>query len=296
MSRIVKSFLHVFLNSLIPNAPYYSKILKTKFSFSLKYIVSLILILNLVFIAVFSLRFNPGKIGSIFDRLVLTLDKFPSDLTISLRKGTLKTNYNRPYFLWLDYQNKKKLILVIDESASPQKIDIYTSILLLTTRELVINNKKYNQTSTIIPLAYFGNQTINKQNIALIAERLVTLRKLLPIILIAILALLIIIIPISSVLITGFYLLLINIVVYGLTKLFIIKKAHFKKTLQISFHAATFPLVLDYFLIAFQPALKLGRNPPNVLQQIPFPLLFLILLTVFAFAGVYEAHRNDGKK
>jgi len=285
MIRKVKTFLHIFYNSLIPHARYYSRIIKVNFSFSLKYFLTLIVILNIFFIISFVVKYSPKKINIVLGTLITSLRQFPNDLTIMINNGRLITSYNRPYFLWLDYQDKKQLLLVIDETATAKKAQLYKSYSLLTANELVINNLKNNNLSSL-PLSYLQDQTINKEKTMMFVSVLDKIQGLLPLLSLILILALIIILPIASFAITIIYLLLSALLVFFLYKFFIKKHFRFKKILQVSFHSATLPLLIDYGLIIFRPTMRLTVNVPTL----PFPLLFFILLALFIAVGVYEAH------
>ena len=49
------------------------------------------------------------------------------------------TNYSRPYFVW-SYNDEKKLLLVIDQTGSPEKISEYGTTALLTAKNLTVRN------------------------------------------------------------------------------------------------------------------------------------------------------------
>ena len=121
----VKSFLNIFGRSLFPTDQYYKKILKTRLNISIKYFFFLLIFFNFIFSLSLLVRFSPKKILNTLNLFTLTLQKYPDDLIISIKDGSTFTNYNHPYFLWMDYQDKKKLLFVVDETASTEKIKIY---------------------------------------------------------------------------------------------------------------------------------------------------------------------------
>jgi len=207
MGRIVKTFLHVFLRSFLPTTHYYSKILKTPISFSFKYFFTLLFILNVFFVSYLVVKYNPAKINAVLTAITSSLSKYPDNLVISLKKGYLITNNNRPYFLWLDYQDKKNLFLVIDESASPQKIQSYRSTILLTAKDLVTYDRRTNMFSSF-PLLYAEDQRITKEKVNEFVQSANKLSFIFPVIFVIGFLLLLAIIPLSSLLITVIYLIL----------------------------------------------------------------------------------------
>ena len=171
----VKAFLHIFLNSLIPNASYYRKILNTRFFFSFKYFFFLIALLSSILIFNLLNKYSPPKIVHWFGQVNKIIDQFPSDLNIIINDGFLTTNYNRPYFIWVnDNKNKLRLMLVIDESAYFEKINQYQSTALLTKTDLFI---KQNNLIKKIPLTSFETITINKESLKPLKEKIYFINK-----------------------------------------------------------------------------------------------------------------------
>lgn len=292
MGRIVKTFFHVFIKSLIPHAAYYSKILKTPFSFSFKYFLAMLFVFNMVFAASFFVRHNPKKINAVLSAFSTNLSRYPQDLTISITGGKLITSYDRPYLLWLDYQDKKNLFLVIDETATPKKIQLYKSFFLLTSTELVVSNAKTGSFS-VLPLSYVDDQTLTKEKVGQFVKIINTVRSLLPLIYMFVVLFLLSLFPFASFIVTLLYLFFSSCIVFAVYKFFAKKHFKFKRILQVSFHAATFPLLLDYTLIILRPTMRMGSNFLAPLRQIPFPVIFLMVLAFFVAVGVYEAH-GDG--
>lgn len=292
MKRIVKTFFHVFLRSLVPHSEYYSKVIKAPFLFSFKYFLMILLVLNSYFVIYLAIKYNPVKINSVLSAISSSLSNYPDFLTISLKKGRLITNNNRPYLLWLDYQDKKNLFLVIDESANPKKIQLYKSFFLLTSQELVINDPRINNYSTF-PLIYVDDQKITKEKVNQLVQTIDKLHSFFPLLFVIGFLFFVVFVPLSSFVVTFIYLILSSVIVFLVFKFFLQKHFHFRKIFQVSFHAVTFPLFLDYALMVIKPSIRMeGSNFLLFLRQIPFPMLFLIILAVFVAVGVYEAHGN----
>ncbi|MBI2641655.1 DUF1189 family protein [Candidatus Roizmanbacteria bacterium] len=279
----LKTFWHVFTNSLIPNTSYYHKILKSPFSFSLKYFLTLIVILNLLFGAFLALKLNPWKIHETFQSLVSSLDEFPNNLTISVKDGVLMTNYNKPYFLWFDYKDSKRLLLVIDETATAEKIYEYRSDMLLTRGELVIRNPKDTSEIQILNLSYVNQQTINKDIILKVQEYIREITRFILLSYPLLLILTMIFLVLASFFSTALYLVIASAVVYIFYLFFLRKKTQptFKNAFQISLHSITTPLLLNYVLGMFYLGIPL------------LPFFFLFLIVVFTFAGIYDAHLHN---
>ena len=99
----VKTFFHAFSNSLLPQADYYHKLLKTPFSFSRKYFLSLIFIANLLFMVLLIVRLQSSGYLLLKDSLPQSLDQYPKSLSITVEDGTLRTNSEKD---WIQLTSK----------------------------------------------------------------------------------------------------------------------------------------------------------------------------------------------
>ena len=127
----------IFINSLIPNSKFYKTILKKKFYFSFLYFFAFLFVLNLLMFSIIALKINLELNLKNFKQLINSLDRLPKNLIININNGYLSTNQTRPIMLW---KENKKLIAVIDESATNEKINQYKSNVLLTSTNIVIND------------------------------------------------------------------------------------------------------------------------------------------------------------
>lgn len=253
-----------------------------------------LLVMNVSLIVFLAMKYNPNKINTLLSAISTSLFRYPDELIITIHKGRLITNHNRPYLLWLDNQNEKNLLLVVDETATQKKIKQYGSSVLLTSQELIVNDTRSGNVSSF-PLSYLEDQRITKEKINQLIQTINKAQRLLPILFTASVLLLILLIPFASFIVTFVYLFLASLIVFFIFKFFLQKHFHFRKIFQVSFHAVTFPLLLDYSLMVIKPTIRIGPSFLIAFKQIPFPMLFLIILAVFVAVGVYEAH-GDGKE
>lgn len=279
----VKAFFYVFFRSLIPQTSYYEELSRTSFSFSLKYFIFLLFFLNAIFITLIAIRIHPVKINRLLDSLNAGLNDYPKNLVLTLKKGILISSFNRPYFLWLDYENKKNLLVVVDENAPVQKINQYKSSILLTSKYLAIKNMRDDNLS-VIALNKFSDQTIDSAAVTSIQNNIQKAKSVFMFLFFSIFIFLLFALPILSFFLNLFYLLFASLLVLVLFRAFSKKYAgrvKFGKTLQLSLHAITLPLTLDYGLTLLS------------IKSRPSSLLFLFLTSVFVFAAVYEAYYKE---
>ena len=137
IKEIMFKIKDIFINSLIPNNKFYRTILKKKFSFSFLYFFIYVFILNLLMFSVFALKINIGLNLDKFKQLVNSLDTLPKNLIININGGYLSTNQTMPLLFW---RENRKLIAVIDETATNEKINQYKANILLTSANIVIND------------------------------------------------------------------------------------------------------------------------------------------------------------
>jgi len=208
-----------------------------------------------------------------------SLAAYPTDLMIDIKNETLHSSYDRPYFFWLDFSNVKRLIIVVDENAAPEKIDEYNAHVLLTKQEIVFKDNLRNKKFDTIDYKNLDNTVISKGLINNVRDTVLNINRMFFLLYPLGFLLVLLFLTITSLITTFLYLLIASGVVY-LFFIFIRKKVkpQFKKTLQISLHSVTLPLLLNYIFVALN--LKF-----NIL-----PNLFLLLVIIFTAVGLHEAH------
>jgi hypothetical protein len=284
----VKAFFYILLKSIILNKNYYKKIAKTSFNFSLKYLIGLIFFLNLILILSLTTQYSYGKIKAFLKATSASLVNYPQDLVISVQNNTLFTTLNHPYFFWINEDKQQRLLLVIDQSADVKKIDLYKSLVLLTPTTIVVRSK---QKSHYYPLSILNGLSVNKIKVEQWRLFLNTLSDKLFFYYLVGVIFLFLFLNLASFLITISYLFIVSLVVFLYFKLIHHRHFHLKKVLQISFHANTFPYLLDYLFLSLPQPIKLPY--PTIISVQFFPLFFLIILTLFTIIGVWEAYREE---
>ncbi len=281
MTKKVKAFFHVFSNSLLPQAPYYRKIIKSPLTFSLKYFLSLVFVVNLFFIFFYTLRSKPQEIYYIKNSFLNTLSEFPSDLRIYINGGLLQTNRDRPFFMWLDIQGKKNLLLVVDQSAMPEKINEYKAGILLTSRYFVLRPNKLNNKTYIVPYGKsrlsFGKESID--------QLLLWLKKYYSLFVFFSILFSVFFFPLLVFAGSLIYLFLLSIFGFVIFN-FLYRKNTLKKTFQISLHATTLPFIIQYAINTFIYNARFFQ----------MKLLLALLLLIFILSGLYEAYLDKPRK
>lgn len=261
----------IFINSLIPNSKFYKTILKKKFYFSFLYFFAFLFVLNLLMFSIIALKINLGLNLKNFKQLINTLDTLPKNLIININNGYLSTNQTMPILFW---KENKKLIAVIDESATNEKINQYKTNVLLTSTNIVFNDRLKNYTA--IPYT--------KSDIKITKEEIVNLKstilKVIPLIIALASFYFIILNPFFITIFLLIYLSFISLVAFLIYKSKI-KKITFKKILQISLHAVTLPVIIYMVLMSFN----------NMLLNILSTYIFLLLSFAFILISIYDTYQ-----
>lgn len=296
--RKVKTFLHVFINSLFPFAWYYKKILKTRFSFSFKYVITLIMILHSIFAMIFFVKnvIMNKSLHELNDKLLEMVNNYPSDLVIRIKNKQLTMNYDHPYIMWFDIKKFPTPVLVVDAFAQAEKINEYGSYILLHSDAITIRNPNNDQIKTY-PLhesseyVITKNRVRNMQNIVFdtSAVRLTT------IILAGYIGINIILL-ISFIILKIIYFMLFSAVIFFVIRNSI-KNTHigYKKIVQISFHASTLPLIFEYIVITSKIRFSLEKGGFSIGQLGLLMWFFSIVYGAFLTVGIYETYHKETK-
>lgn len=275
----VKSFFILLKRSVIPHYPFYHTIPKLNVLHSFFYFLSLLLLLNAVFLFLMVLQVRPMKVQSHLSKVASELTLFPQDLTIIMKNGMLITTYDKPYFFWLNDNGNKKLLFVIDKNVSKTELSNYNAPFIVNSQTFFFKKDPVGKTYHSIPLQTFGDQIISKQTILESATVIQTIAHyFLPIFIVSLIFVYFGMFAISF-LVMLLYLLAATGVVY--LYFFIRHRNHpypFKTIFHIGLYALTLPLILDYTLSLFHFASNFT------------PFLFMILYCVFVWGGVHEAY------
>lgn len=263
MSKIL-IFIRTFWKSLT-NPSYYKDILSAKFSFSLKYLFSLLLITSLAFGIVTSIRIIkliPQVPGFIDSTKKFLTEIYPKELKITLKDKKIKTNVKEPYYI--DFpQNKNftgaafKHFVVIDTKGEVESYPKLESMFLLTSDALVTSSG--GRSYETIPLTDFfakapdGTSIDQKGYEAILNGSIPYFSKIIPNILKIVVMVMIVVYPVfraaAGLLVEMTLLLPISFVLFLFAKL-AKRSISYAKSYQFSMHGLTIPILLS-FLFGF---------------------------------------------
>ncbi len=276
MWRKVKTFLHIFTGSIVPHSFYYSKILKTRFQFSLQYFLFLLMSISIISVIILGIKATRYIRTDYRNCLSHTYGLIPPNYSMEIQNGILSTNSEMPLLLWFNCNNSIRLLGVIDERATEKSASLYGAHILVTGTNILFKYKTVTHSVSInqyVNSAHFSKEDI----VGLIQKSIAFLNRSIPYFVLFLLVM------------APFFLFFFNTIlgivasfmVFGFFKLFG-KKYHFTKILQIGFHSYTFPLIASLLFILF---------PVHVFNIL---LLSFSLFFVFQLTAVYEAHYITG--
>jgi len=278
----LKRFFHNVWRSAV-DFSYYKDIVQAPFSFSLKYIFFLLVIINLaggVFFGLNLIKIIPQLPKISEDIKTTARSLFPSDLIININNGTVKTNVDEPYFI--DFpenlksrDNRYLHLITIDTKANIDEINTYKTIMLVTKNNLVYIDR--NSGYRVQPLSDIkGYYQIDKYVYNNILSKLLPYLRYLQAVIYIIIFTSIIIYPVAAAsldlsgkLIYLLFFCLILLVICRLLKI----SLNYKKIYQLSFHGLTIPIFISTLSAWFNFTL-----PP-----FSYSLIFLLIMTVILY-------------
>jgi hypothetical protein len=276
------------IKSSVYNPAFYSEVLNKPFSYSLKYLVSLMGLLALVATILFSIFTLPDIIKYINEFESRALSYYPGELEITIKDGKVTTNVTEPYFIKMpkefkntnsDFNNKSaetapkademENLLVID-TKSPLTVDLfkgYKTAALLGADSFIYY--KDNGVVNIQPLSQASDVVINKAKVSLIVGGLMPYIKALPVILVPV----VFIVMLAGLILSKLFYLIFGAFLIWLLAMMKNKKLEYKKAYQIGLHAITLGVVLESTIFWFYPVLE-------------FPFLFTILMLAVVWVNL----------
>lgn len=273
--NVVKSFTSV---------EFYKQLLKTPFSFALKYFLFLVFLVSLIYSTQISFAAISGA-NYLTDKAGVDItNRIPSSFVAEFKNGHLTTSLPQPFIVPVssldpnasaaDLKGKQN-ILVVDTSSSfsAEKFQNYNTVAWLTATSFVGMDPSKGKI-TIVPFKDMGNLVINKKTLGdFLSNNIIPfLKKFIPFILPGIY----LVVFFGMSLGRFIYLLFVGFVVYLLTK---ISKHNltYSKSLELSIFASTLPFLVNVVGFFF------GFTIP-----IPFWHLLLTLIILFYFLNKSE--------
>lgn len=175
----IRAAFYVFLKSLVsPN--YYKEIIKTDFSFSLKYYVVLALIFTF-FTSIYTfIPLIPKIDQGIEDAITYTLEIYDDDLIITIEEGKLSINKEEPYVVSMPVNstNAFENLLVYDSDGTLEDLEnTYNTLILANDTNLLVQQGDSVQ---VYPVGNFPDGEFTEEDLRVIAVTIRDLAKFIP--------------------------------------------------------------------------------------------------------------------
>jgi hypothetical protein len=157
----LKTFARTFIKS-ITSPKYYRDILKAKCFFSIKYLIVLLFIINVltaIKIGAFVNKYYPQAAPLINDAKQVIVNLYPKELILTIKKQKIITNVKEPYFIEFPQQLSKitagiyKHLIAIDTKGKADDYKKYESVLLVTADKVVTPNDRGQGNYQVVPLS-----------------------------------------------------------------------------------------------------------------------------------------------
>lgn len=270
----VKAILTTSLNSVIPQDIYYPKLLHIRFMYSLKYYITITLILTALFILAFSYKYPLSRLVQYKNDVTKSFSQFPESAVLRIQKGQLTSNSSLPIFIWVKHKEKPLFVFMANAKDDAPRTIPPVPFLFLKKDGMQISYRQYQRISAYDPTREY---TISKEQMPLLEEKVNALCA--PVMRYYNLAL-VTILPLMFIIFTTGNILLSSIVSFLLFRLYF-SHAHLKKCIQAGLHGTHIPMIISALLFVLYP---------TNLRIIP---IIGALYFVFALVSIFEMYSKE---
>ena len=270
----VKHILTIFIHSFVPQDIYFPKLLHTRFSLSVKYYICIVSFFACIYTGIVVWKLSPVQMFSYKNSILQSLSSFPDGLVLSINKGALESNLNKPLFLWV-YQNSQPLFVFMAHTKDiVTKFDGPIPFIFLGVDKAQFS---YRGFTIIKPYMYSWDIVITKDRIQTFVD---TINSMFPAFVFFFYLFLIILLPLLFIIGATFLIVCSSTIVYILLRTFI-PHIHFKKCIQAGLHGTHIPLLIVLLLFGLFPyASNSGA-------------IALALIFVFSLVSTYEMYSKE---
>lgn len=249
----LKTFAITFRKSLT-NPGYYSDILSAPFSFSLKYLFTLLFFIALIRGIAFSVAFIPTvpKIpGYIEESKQIIRNLYPQGLTVTIKDGSLKSNVDEPYYIPFParFNIKDMSLVAIDTKASVDSFKKYNTAFLVTKNALAYPDSDTKGSYKVYPFSDIkGFVIINREAYDRIVNAIIPYFRFYPLGIVSIFIFLLLLVPVFGSLfsLAGalLYLLVLTLFTHLIAKLMKLQLSY-SQPFRLGMHGLTFSLLFS---------------------------------------------------
>lgn len=269
----IKAFGYVFVKS-VSSLKYYADVVKTNFSFSLKYYLVLAAILAVVSTGAIAAPKVPEIKNTLKTFISKGVESFPEDLVVTIKNSELSINQPEPYYIPIpentDFENRKLLenMVVFDSMGTIGDLEEYKTLVLVNKTNILVQGGNKIE---VYPLKDVPDTEISKDNVVELANKMEPLVK-------SIAYIIVVFVLLGTVIYYGgirfMYTAAIATPIIFVANIFAKTNLTYTKAVQIGLHSITAPLVVEFFLGVFQ-------------VQLPVRMWFLLLHTLIGVITLF---------
>lgn len=273
----VKAFPYVFFHSL-SSISYYKEILKTRFSFSIKYFLLLAALVSTISTLNLSIKITPIIRETTQNVLAQFRNIYPSDLVITSKNNEWAINKPQPVVLPFpifkdDVADFPKNFIVFDKNGTVADVTAHDTLVLVNEKNILVHNTRKLE---VYPIKEIPDGQFTKQRLDQALDNLEKLMELIEFIVVLFLALVIIFYNFIFRLI---YLIFVGAFIWVLGHI-VESKYKLSQAYRIGIHTMTLPIVVQ--LMIETAGIKFNM-----------PLWFLFLNLIFAAVVVLALAQGE---
>lgn len=246
----IKAFTYVYTKSLTSLA-YYRDILKTSFSFSVKYYLFLALVASIITSLAYSVKIIPKTSKALGNVVNSARNTFPDDLVFTIKNGGWSINRPEPFIVPMpkfggegtDMGAPKNLVVFYNNGTIEDLNNLDTLIIFNKVNVLY----KEGNTIRVMPIKDLPDNVINKAEFDKLVTGLASLFRLLPLLIVLLIFLVVLA---TNIIFRAIYFAWFSLLVW-LASTIIGVKFGYTESVKVAVHSATLPLTLGTLFSIF---------------------------------------------
>ncbi len=250
--RKIKAFIYVYTKSLT-NFAYYRDVLKTGFSFSVKYYLFLALLASIITSIAISVRVIPETSRTFGSLISNARNAFPDDLVFTIKSGEWSINRPEPFIVPMpnfgnageaqNVQTPKNLVVFYNNGTIEDLKNLDTLIIFNKVNVIYRDNDKIS----VMPLKDLPDNVVNKAEFDKFVATFASILKLLPLLIVFVTFLAVLA---GSIIFRAFYFAWFSLFVWLASKIGGVKLSY-NESVRVAIHSATLPLTLGTLFSIF---------------------------------------------
>lgn len=270
----VKAILTTSLNSVIPQDIYYPKFLHIRFLYSLKYYITILLVLTGLFTLTFSYKYPLSKLLQYKNDVARSFAEFPETVILRIQKGQLTSNSDLPVFVWVKHKDKPLFVFMANARDDVPRTIRPIPFLFLKKDGMQISYRQYQHITTYDKTRDY---TISKEHMPDFEEKVNAWFS--PVLTYYNLAL-VTLLPIAFIIFTTATILISALISFLLFRMYFLR-IHLKKCIQAGLHGTHIPMIISALLFILYP---------TTMRTVP---IVCALYFVFTLVSIFEMYSKE---